>query len=326
VADWVDAARVAAALAALAYAAYTDHKTREVPDEVWWAVGAAAFVLFAVDLHADWGGMAWVMAVPAGLVFVVAVLGGEFLEIIKGEGPIPDDYALNAEETRRRNIDYALTAAALGAAVALFVISPSLDLGARPPLLQGPVVQALMVVLMFGAAYLMFFASLLAGGADAKGLIALAILFPVAPDLPSLPLVQPDPLAVLIVPFALAIFFNGAILLVVAGLPVLPLISLKRGAFKFPESMAGVPKGLDKVNLDREWILGKVKDGAWKRVLWPRHGSASDEMQKEALAFLKARGDRIVYVTPRMPFMVYLVVGFVILLIFSSPLYFVGGL
>jgi hypothetical protein len=172
----------------------------------------------------------------------------------------------------------------------------------------------------------MFMFSLIAGGADAKGLLTLVVLFPVAPALSGLPLVQAAPLAVLAVPFALAAFFNGAIILVAARLPVAPIVSLRRGQFRFPDSFFGVPKPVQQVDLEREWILGAVVDGQFSPKRVPTHGSHSDEKQREALQFLKDKGQATVFVSPRLPFMVYLVAGFIALIVVSCPLYFVGGL
>ena len=316
---------MAIAVGGLAYAAYTDVKTREVPDAVWYVVGGAAVALFALDLDARFGGQAAIMALPVALLFVVAITGGEILEVIPGDEPPPEGYELNAAERLRLRIDIALSAAMVGGALAVFALASRFDLGMPGGLLDGPQAQAYGVSLMFGLAFLMFFLSLIAGGADAKGLMTLALLFPVAPAFAGLPLVPAPALAVAAVPFALAVFFNGAVLLVVARLPVSPVVSLRRKAFRFPESFFGVPKKLDRINLDREWVLGAVVDGAWKRKLMPTHGSHSDAKQKEALEFLKARGDATAFVSSKLPFMVYLLAGFFVLVVLSCPLYFVGG-
>jgi hypothetical protein len=155
--------------------------------------------------------------------------------------------------------------------------------------------------------------------------MTLAILFPVAPAVPGLPLVPPPGLSSAAIPFALAAFFNGAILLVAARLPVSPIVSVRRGMFRWPDSFFGVPKPVEKVNLEREWVLGAVEGGLFARKLVPRHGSHSDERQKEALEFLKAKGEATVFVSPKLPFMVYLLAGFIVLVVLSCPLYFVGG-
>lgn len=323
--EWVDGVRVAAALAALGYAAYTDRKTREVPNEVWYLLGAAAFVLFAVDLSLTFGGQAWVLAVPVALVFAVAVLGGEFVEVIPGDEPPPEGYELNAAERSRLRLDLALTAVCLGLAFAIFWFAGSFDLGPPAGLLQGPQVQAYTAVVMFGFTYVLFFLSLISGAADAKCLLVLAMLFPVPPAFAGLPLIHPPPLAALAVPFSLAAFFNGAILLVVLRIPASIAMSARKGTVRFPASLGGYPKPLSEVNLDREWIQGTVIEGAFKESLMPTHGAHSDERQRETLQHLKDKGVATVFVTPRLPFMVYLLAGFVVLVVLSSPLFFVGG-
>lgn len=324
--ELIDAVRVGAALVGLAYAATTDVKTREVPDWLWFALGGLGLALFALDLNQTYGGASALLALPVALVFAVAVLGGEFIEVVKGEGPLADDYKLNDEERGRLRIDLVLTALCLAAAFLVFFLAAGLDLGPPAGLLQGPQVQAYVVVVMFGLTYLLYMFSMIAGGADAKCLMTLAVMFPVAPAIAGLPLVHPPAFAVLAVPFALAAFFNGAILLVVLRLPVSPVVSARRGEFRAPDAFFGVPKKVAEVNLDREWVLGRVVEGQWKRALFPRHGSHSEENQKGALEFLKAKGQGTVFVSPKFPFMVYLVIGFVAVLVVSCPLYFVGGL
>jgi len=325
VTEWIDGARVALAFAGLSFAAYTDWKTREVPDGLWYALALCAIALFALDLSLRFGGDAWVLAVPVGLIFVVAVTGGEIVTVVPGDDPLPEGYEFSAAERARIRLDIALSAALIAAAVAVFVGAGGLDLGLRTSLLEGPQAQAYSVSLMFGLALLMFFTSLIAGGADAKGLMALALLFPVAPALPGLPLVHASALSVVLVPFSLAAFFNGAIILVAARLPVSPVVSWRRGELRFPDALFGVPKPVAMVNLEREWVLGVVEGGQWRPKRMPTHGSHSDEKQKEALDFLKARGDRTVFVSPKLPFMVYLLAGFVAVLVVSCPLYFVGA-
>jgi hypothetical protein len=317
--------RVAAAFGGLAFAAYTDVKTREVPDGLWAVLGAAGLALFALDLSATFGGQAWVLAVPVGLLYAVAMTGGEIIEVVPGDEPPPEGYELNAAEKRRLRTDIALSAAMVGGALAVFAMAGRLDLGTPGGLLDGPQAQAYGACLMFGLALLLFFLSLIAGGADAKALMTLAVLFPAAPAFAGLPLIHAPTLAAAAVPFALAAFFNGAILLVLARLPVAPIVSLRRGEFRVPDSFFGAPKPVERINLEREWVLGAVIDGAFVRRLMPTHGTHSDDRQKEALRFLADRGDKTAFVTPKVPFMVYLLAGLAVLVVLSCPLYFLGA-
>jgi len=100
-------------------------------------------------------------------------------------------------------------------------------------------------------------------------------------------------------------------------------LSAARGRLKFPESLFGYEKRVAEVNAEREFLLGHVVNGEWKRKLFTTRRSGSDAQQKEALAFLAARGVDRVFVTPKVPFMVFMLAGLVAAVLVSSPLYWV---
>ena len=309
----------------LAAAAYTDVKTREVADELWYALAAAGVALMALGFNEAYGGLSWLLALPVGMVFVVAVTGGEIISLFPGDADPPAEFEPTPRQRLIMRLDIALSLLLIGGALVVFAAAPGLDLGRPAPLLEGPLPRAVAACLMFGAALAFYQFSLISGGADAKALMVLALLFPAAPALGSLPLVHPSAVSLALIPFALAVYFNGAVLLVVARAPVYPLMSWRRGRVRFPESLFGYPKAPSTVNLEREWLLGSVAEGAWVRGTFPRHVTHSPEKQAEALAFLRSRGDELVFVTPKLPFMLYLLAGFLVALALTSPLYFVGG-
>jgi hypothetical protein len=323
--EWIDATRVGLCLFALCVAAYTDIKTREVPNELWYGLGAAGLVAMGLGFSESFGGLSWLLAVPVALVFVVVVTGLEIIPVFPKDAKVDENTKLTARQEFLTKLDLGLSAAMLLAALAFFVFAGGLDLGRATFVLAGPQAQAYSVSLMCLFALGMFYVSLISGGADMKALATLALLFPAVPSFPGLPLVHPNPTALLVVPFALAVYFNGALVLVVAKFPVYPVLSARRGHLRFPESVAGYPKPPSEVNLEREWINAKLVDGQVKQTLWPKHGAHSDEKQKELLEFLKARNEPFVFVSQRLPFMVYLAAGFVAALVVSSPLYFVAG-
>lgn len=323
-AEWVDGVRVAFALGGLCLASLTDLKTREVPNELWYALGAAALALMALDFNGTFGGAAWALAVPVGLLFVVAVTGGEIVSVFpEGEEP-PEGFEPTPAQRRTIRIDMALTALLIGSALALFVLASSWDLGRRVGSLEGPQAQAYSTSIMFGLAIGLYMASLLAGGGDAKALILLAALFPRAPALPGLPLVAPSALSIELLPYSLAVFFNAGLLLVLLKVPLSLAMSAREGSVKLPQSLFGHPKRVDLVNLEREWVMGKIDEGAFVETRMVTHGAHSDGEQAKALAFLKESGAERVFVTSKVPFMVYLLVGFAFALLFTSPLYFVA--
>lgn len=320
----IDLARVALGLIGLSAAAYTDLKTREVPDGLWYGLGAGGLALLALGLNETFGGQAWLLVLPVGLLFIVALTGGEIFPVVPGDVEIPEDFEPTPRQRMIMRLDVAAALGLIGAGLLFFFLLDRQDLGPRP-FLAGAEVQAYAVSIMFGVAIALFELSLISGGADAKALMVLAALFPVPPAIQGLPLLHPPGLTLALIPFSLAVFFNGAILLVLVKLPLFPLIGRRTGRVHFPESFFGFEKPVAAINLEREWILGAVVEGEWKRRLMPTHDSHSDEAQKAALAFLQAKGTAAVFVTPKLPFMLYLLGGLVAALLLSSPLYFVGG-
>lgn len=321
--EWIDIARVALAVGGLAAASFTDIRTREVPDGLWYGLALAALALFALDFDARFGGTAWVLVVAVGAVFAVAVTGGEILTVIPGdtvpEGPIE----LTEAQKRIWRIDQVLSLALLGAAAAVFLLAPGLDLGAPAGVLEGPEALALATCTMLGAGLVFYILGVLHGGGDAKGFMALVLLFPTAPALAGLPLFPPSSLTAQVLPFALVVLFNGALVLVVAAPLAFVGMGVRQGRLRFPYSLAGYSMPIAKVNLEREFLMGSVEDGAWRPRFLVSRATHADSRQKEALAFLKEEGQQDVFVSPKFPFMVYMLFGLVLAVAVTSPLYWI---
>jgi preflagellin peptidase FlaK len=323
VTEWVDAVRVAVAVGGLAVASYTDVKKREVPDGLWYALALAALPLMALDFDARFGGTAWLLALPVGAVFAVAFTGGELFPIFPGDTLPEGEIVLSEAQRRLWRIDKALSATVVAVSLAVLLWAPGLDLGRPVHPLLGPQAIALSACLMFGAGLFFFITGALFGGGDAKGFMVLALLFPTAPALAGLPVMAPASLAAQSLPFALVVFFNAGLMLVVAGPVVYAAVSLRRGHFRFPDSLMAVPKPVGQVDLSRDFVMGSLEDGQFKRRFLTRQGTHSDAKQKEALAFLQQRGDPVVFVAPKLPFMVYMLLGLVVAVVLTSPLYWI---
>lgn len=173
-------------------------------------------------------------------------------------------------------------------AAALFLLAGDALAGES---LMVPVVWALgTCAFLYGLWYLGLF-----GGADAKGLMVLALLWPATPDL----------LAGRLTP-ALDALINAS-----AFVAVLPLLFL---ALNLARGDVGAPM-LIAVRMDRRaaqarhvWPLEHVEDGEVRIRVWQRIG----EPQDEAYARLAAHGVRRVWATPKVPFMLALLPGLVV--------------
>jgi archaeal preflagellin peptidase FlaK len=158
-------------------------------------------------------------------------------------------------------------------------------------------------------AYALWYFHLLAGGADAKAMMALGILLPMpiawdwaAHELPA----WTSPL-----PGALTVLSNSVLLFSLAPLLFL-LRNVLRGHVHFPAMLLGYKLPLERAADNRSfvWIVDRMQeDGRRRQVLFPSR--TSDEENQANIARLRQAGVATVWVTPKIPFMVPLFVGFV---------------
>ena len=318
--DWIDAARVGIAVAVLGVAAYTDLKTRMAPDGLWYAGAAAAVVLMALDFSASFGGVAWVLAFVVGTIFVVAITGGEIISVFPGDQvpPPPEQWTERQKSVMR--VDQMISVVLIAAALSALVLSSQWDLGPPVHPLAGPQAIAISSAVMVGAGLLFYLMGALHGGADAKAFMMLAVLVPQAPDIGVDPLVVGNPLARLYLPFVLVVLFNAALCLVLAAPLAFVVLSARAGRMSFPYCLAGYPKAVAHVNLERDFLMGTVVDGKWVPRAMLFRGGLSDDMQKEGLELLKKTGQESVFVSPKFPFLVYMLLGLLLAIFVGSPL------
>lgn len=168
-------------------------------------------------------------------------------------------------------------------------------------------VTAAVVGLLAIAGYL---TGLIAGGADAKALVSLAILAPVPLDVAwRIPLDSVLPLVVTAVANGLAVGL---------AVPVaLAVVNLARGDLDGWRTMLATRVPIDKVDEQVTWPLEYVsEEGEVVTVTMPGavplDGFDSEELQ--------AAGRQSVWVSPKIPFLVPLTFGFAIAVILGDPL------
>jgi len=172
--------------------------------------------------------------------------------------------------------------------------------GAVEPGRQWPLLVA---ALLFAAmAFGFYWLGLLAGGADAKALMALALLFPLPLHLGLFPL-WPSPL-----PPAFGALGNAllAFLAVPLGLLVWNLLHRR---VRFPHMTVALLKPVEEARRKHYWPMEYVQDGQVKTMLMPSRFEWEDEDWEALLA----AGKREVWVTPKVPFMIPLLVGVAVL-------------
>lgn len=164
-------------------------------------------------------------------------------------------------------------------------------------LLTAPVMMLVVV--------LMYMADMIRGGADAKALIALSIMFPFYPEISSLPLLQSeDWIGEVIFPFSFAVLVNAAI--VVALVPLAFIVrNLAAGEFAFPQGFFGYRMDADEARGRYVWLMERMEEGRHMTYTRPRK---AEDLGKE-LDLLVGAGHARVWVTPKVPFMIPMFIG-----------------
>lgn len=204
-------------------------------------------------------------------------------------------YASYADlRTRRVDNRLWLLAGGLGA---ILLATEAVVVGFPEPLLL------LSIPIVIGIAFLLYQTGLLFGGADAKALMALALLVPFHAALkPALPLFSS-----LLTDLAFPLAVLGNALLVTILVPVaLLVVNLARRDLDWPFSVLGTRVPVDE--LDRAWVwpMERVgEDGEVVRTTMPTR--APQEVDPQAY---RDAGMEEVWVTPKLPFMVPLTAGY----------------
>ena len=158
------------------------------------------------------------------------------------------------------------------------------------------------IPIMIALMYLFFQMRLLFGGADAKALMALAILVPIQPTM----LREQLPLWESFMPGSWIIFANATILFLLIPLSLLVYNIGKRNV-KFPHSLLGYVITVEKAKQKFVWPLEKIKDGKRRLMYMPKNFDIDEE-----LAEFEKQGITEIWVTPKIPFMIPLLIGFLV--------------
>lgn len=175
----------------------------------------------------------------------------------------------------------------------------ALQLALHPALLaQWPLlgVSAAFAAMVFG----FFWIGLLPGGADAKALMSLALLAPLPLHLGAFPLLA-SPL-----PPAFGVLGDALLAFLVVPLGLFA-VNAKRGHLRLPHSFLGLRVPLEEARSGRAWPMEYVKDGKVRTMIMP----SRFEWEEEDFAALAAAGRDKIWVTPKVPFMIPLLAGFV---------------
>jgi preflagellin peptidase FlaK len=277
----MDAIRLVSAIAILAFASALDWRTRKVPNIYWVLMGGIGLVLIPIQVLADGEDPAYILV----LIPVFAILADVYLDS-------------DEETTWARYAPFVKYAIAV-----LSMVLLAMYLGDDEYFQHLLAVPGMMLLIV--ALYML---DVIRGGADAKALLSLAVLFPFYPGFDSLPVLSADsPSAEILFPFTFVVLVTAAIIVALFPLAFL-MFNLARGDSKFPYSLLGYRIPLADVQKKHVWLMERMKDGKHELRARPIH----DEDVSSAVALLHEAGFARVWVTPKIPFIVPMLIGLVI--------------
>ncbi len=288
--DAFAATRLAAGIGFLVVAAASDLRSRRVLDPLWISLGTVGLMILAVEIAFE--SIAW----PAwGLLLSAAIV---FYAVFFGEPLFGDD----GFHTRPiRIVLFLVAAASFAISIGSMQSGPGYEV--IPQVASMPI-----MVLVYQGFYRL---RLLHGGADAKGLIALTLLTPSYPNALPYPVLRADPRIEAVLrtafPFSLVVWVDAAILSLAVPI-VLLIYNAARGDLALPQALLGYRARLNPFPA-HAWLMEKITDrGEHVLVLFPRRGA---DPARE-IARLRAAGVDRAWATPQTPFMVPLLLGFIV--------------
>ncbi|MEM3851554.1 MAG: A24 family peptidase C-terminal domain-containing protein [Methanomassiliicoccales archaeon] len=277
---------VSAALSIFFLASAQDLISREVSDILWIVGGLIAFILIIAGLmQGKYGSI-------VSEIWPVALLAFLYADIFipwKNEGRSVVRYALGV----------------------LLGLTAAYELAVHG--LQEYSLLFYSMVLWFFFIVLLYKIDIIKGGADAKALLLLLLLFPVYPA----PLIAAQP--PFFENFTFPLFLSVLLMAAIFSMAV-PLWNLLHNAIKhewmFPEMLLGRRIEVWKVNLEKHWLLESI-DADGSRVRMRHPGKEDDRKQLDAI--VSARWKRV-WVSQKVPFVVPITAGLLFVLLLGSPL------
>ncbi|HIH77277.1 MAG TPA: hypothetical protein HA343_08225 [Methanomassiliicoccales archaeon] len=285
--------RIALALAIMVAASVSDWRSRTASDGHWYIMGAGGSLLFGVQLLDE--GASWTFLVCLVLITLV------FADLLRDRRGMFEE-GVNVAPL----LLYALTFLAFG-----YLSLEHFGEGRYWTMISIP----LLIVFFF----VMYQLNVIKGGADAKALIALSLVFPIYPELAGLPVMElNDPAALTMLPFPVLVLFNGAILTLLVPVGML-LLNIARRDIRFPLMLFGTRMTIEDAKKKHVWPMERVADGKVRTALLSRQ---DDEIDWDAL---QAAGVDRPWVTPKVPFLVPLTLAVPFSLLMGNPLLYLMG-
>lgn len=286
-------ARILLAVAVMVAASISDWRSRTASDLNWYVMGVGGAILYGVQLVEE--DAPWIFLACLALITLV------FVDLLRDRRGMFED-GVNLPPL----LLYLLTFLAFG-----YLGLEHFGEGRFWTMLTVP----LLIVFFF----VLYQFDVIKGGADAKALIALSLVFPMYPEMAGLPVLElNDPASLTILPFPVLVLFNGAILTLLVPLGMF-LLNLFRRDIRFPLMLFGTRMSIEDAKKKHVWPMERVDGGKVRTVLFPR---SDDEADWDALR--EAGTDRP-WVTPKVPFLVPLTLAVPFSLLLGNLLLYLIG-
>jgi len=293
--EWLDPSRVVIATAILVIASISDWRTRLASDLNWLILGCVGLGLIIYQLaYTDQ---------PYGYYLFIIPLGVVFFDIFW------DRKGIFEEGLNLLPLIFYL-AALISFAYLLYSFWQ-----------EELFWQLLVVLIMFFVFMFLYQLDIIKGGADAKALIALSLVFPTYPVIGTLPLITINyPVMTLVFPFSLLILFNAAIISLVVPISLFCLNGAKRD-LKVPAMFLGYRMTVSDAKKRFVWPMERVEEGQLKFAYFPKE----DDDHLAMLEALEQAGAKQVWVTPKIPFLIFVTAGLMMSVIAGNLILIIMG-
>jgi preflagellin peptidase FlaK len=168
------------------------------------------------------------------------------------------------------------------------------------------------IPIMIALMYILFQLRLIFGGADAKAIMAIAILVP-------FPIYNLTYLGPSLMPGSWQVFANSVILFLLIPLSLFIFNILKRN-IEFPFAFLGYKMSVSKAREKFVKKKKKIEDGKRKFVYMPKEFDIEEELK-----VFEKNNIKEIWVTPKIPFMIPLLFGFICTFILGDIMFSIMG-
>lgn len=287
--------RLASAIGVLWYASVLDWRTRRVPNPLWILLSLVGMVLIGVQVIADEAQLGFALVlIPIGVILT--------------------DVYLDTEDSRRGTLiswsKYAVAVASI-----LVLGYTFIDHAYFQHLMAVPVMMLVIVAL--------YFFDVIRGGADAKALLSLSILFPFYPSFGGFPVIDQTwtPTFDVLFPFAFVVLFTAAIIVAFAPLGFLA-INISRREYRFPQAFLGYRMNHEDLKGRHYWLMERMEDGQHVFYSRPRQ---EEDLDSEVERLVRAGHTRL-WVTAKIPFIIPMLAGVIVSTVFGNVFFLITSL